>query len=266
MSSAGRVSSPVFPRTTSAPRDNSGAIPSTTGTLCAGPATVGGWTACAPCSPTWTSFAWIISAAFAAAWHVPAGAPTAQTGRWVPGPGPSSFSAVQKELGGLPFIAEDLGLITPDVIVLRDRFQLPGTRVLQFAFDGHADNPYLPSNYVANTVVYTGTHDNPTTRGWYEELPDDQRQNFWSYLKRPGATSGEAAPALMESGLVVDGRARDRAAAGRAQPGDRGPDERARPRRGQLALALHGRDAVRPGLRMAARSDEGLEPHGSSGE
>ena len=135
--------------------------------------------------------------AFAAGWHVPAGAPTAEPGRWVPGPGADFFSTVQKELGALPFIAEDLGLITPDVYALRDRFQVPGTRVLQFAFDGHADNPYLPSNYVTNTVVYTGTHDNPTTREWYEELPDDQRRNFWSCLKRSGGDSREAAPALM---------------------------------------------------------------------
>src|SRR5680860_787170 len=75
-----------------------------------------------------------------------AGAPSAQTGRWVPGPGAEFFSTVQKELRGLPFIAEDLGLITPDVYVLRDHFRVPGTRVLQFAFDGDADNPYLPSN------------------------------------------------------------------------------------------------------------------------
>jgi len=135
--------------------------------------------------------------AFAAGWHVPAGAPTAQGGRWVPGPGAEFFSAVQKELGALPFIAEDLGLITPDVYALRDRFRAPGTRVLQFAFDGHADNPYLPGNYVTNTAVYTGTHDNPTTREWYEELPDDQRRNFWSCVKRSGGDGREAAPALM---------------------------------------------------------------------
>jgi 4-alpha-glucanotransferase len=134
---------------------------------------------------------------FAAAWHVPAGAPTARSGQWVPGPGHDFFSAVENALGALPFIAEDLGLITPDVHALRDRFRVPGTRVLQFAFDGHADNPYLPSNYVANTVVYTGTHDNPTTREWYEELPDDQRGNFWSWVKRPWGASHEAAPALM---------------------------------------------------------------------
>src|SRR5262249_38198243 len=78
---------------------------------------------------------------FAAAWHVPAGSPTAQSGQWVPGPGTDFFRAVNKELGALPFIAEDLGLITADVHSLRDQFQIPGTRVLQFAFDGRSDNP-----------------------------------------------------------------------------------------------------------------------------
>jgi 4-alpha-glucanotransferase len=134
---------------------------------------------------------------FAAAWHIPAGAPTAQSGQWVPGPGAEFFSAVQRELGALPFIAEDLGFITPDVYALRDQFHVPGTRVLQFAFDGSADNPYLPHNYVPNTVVYTGTHDNNTTRGWFEELPDNQRQNLWNYLKQPSGASGEAASALV---------------------------------------------------------------------
>src|SRR5271169_414975 len=135
---------------------------------------------------------------FAAAWHVPAGAPTAQSGQWVPGPGAGFFEAVRKELGGLPFIVEDLGVITPDVQALRDQFQLPGTRVLQFAFDGHSDNPYLPNNFVPNTVAYTGTHDNAPTREWYEELPDYQRQNFWNYLKRAPGGNAEAAPALMD--------------------------------------------------------------------
>jgi 4-alpha-glucanotransferase len=103
---------------------------------------------------------------FAAAWHVPAEAPTAQFGQWVTGPGAESFKVAQRELGGLRFIAEDLGLITPAVCALRDQFRVPGTRVLQFAFDGHSDNPHLPENYLPNTVVYTGTHDNPTTREW----------------------------------------------------------------------------------------------------
>jgi 4-alpha-glucanotransferase len=115
----------------------------------------------------------------------------------VPGPGADFFSTAERELGALPFIAEDLGLITPDVCALRDRFQLPGMRVLQFAFDGKLDNLHLPNNYVRNTVVYTGTHDNPTTRGWFEELPDQQRQNLWNYLKRPAGESREAASALI---------------------------------------------------------------------
>ena len=135
---------------------------------------------------------------FAAAWYVPAGAPTAESGHWMPGPGAGFFAAVQKELGGLPFIAEDLGVITRDVRALRDQFQLPGTRVLQFAFDGHDDNPYLPKNYVPNTVVYTGTHDNNTTRGWFEELPESQRQILRRYLKRPVSNGENVAPALME--------------------------------------------------------------------
>jgi 4-alpha-glucanotransferase len=131
---------------------------------------------------------------FAAAWHVPAGATTARSGRWVPGGGADFFNAVKRELGHLPFIAEDLGVITPDVAALRDEFRVPGTRVLQFAFDGHADNPYLPSNYVSNTVVYTGTHDNATSREWYEDLRPDERENFQRYLKSP---DGQGAWSLM---------------------------------------------------------------------
>jgi 4-alpha-glucanotransferase len=134
---------------------------------------------------------------FAAAWHVPAGAPTAQAGQWVPGPGANFFEVVSRELGSLPFIVEDLGIITPDVRSLRDQFQLPGTGVLQFAFDGHTDNPYLPHNFVSNTVVYSGTHDNAPTREWYEELPDLQRQNFWNYLNRAPGGSADAASALI---------------------------------------------------------------------
>ena len=134
---------------------------------------------------------------FAAAWHVPAGAPNARTGQWVPGPGADFFQAAQRELGSLPLIAEDLGLITPDVIQLRDSQNLPGMRVLQFAFDGSAQNPHLPQNYVPNTVVYTGTHDNNTTRGWFEALSEPQRQGVWAYLRRAPGESREAAPELM---------------------------------------------------------------------
>jgi 4-alpha-glucanotransferase len=135
---------------------------------------------------------------FAAAWHVPAGAPTAETGSWVPGPGSEFFQAVEKELGRLPFVAEDLGVITTDVSSMRDRFHLPGMRILQFAFDGRKDNPYLPENFHTNTVVYTGTHDNPTTRSWFDDLPRDQRGIIWNYLERRGAKSTDAAAALIE--------------------------------------------------------------------
>jgi 4-alpha-glucanotransferase len=136
--------------------------------------------------------------ALAAAWHVPAGAVTAKSGEWVAGPGADFLHAVQREVGNLPFIAEDLGMITPDVYALRDQFELPGMRVLQFAFDGKSDNAYLPSNYDRNTVVYTGTHDNPTTRAWFEQLQGDDRRRVSSYLKLPGDNAAEVAPALME--------------------------------------------------------------------
>src|SRR5262245_39229944 len=138
---------------------------------------------------------------FAAAWHVPISAPTAESGQWVPGPGAALFDAVREVVGGLPFLVEDLGIITPDVSALRDAFRLPGTRVLQFAFDGHPDNPHLPDNYVHNTVVYTGTHDNPPSRGWYGDLPDADRRNLWVSVRRPAGTNGTsagAAPALLD--------------------------------------------------------------------
>jgi 4-alpha-glucanotransferase len=137
---------------------------------------------------------------FAAAWHVPVGAASAKSGEWVPGPGAAFLKAVEEALGSLPFIAEDLGMITPDVYTLRDAFQLPGMRVLQFAFDGRSDNPYLPHNFVANTVVYTGTHDNPPLRSWYEDLPDDQRERLAECVERPVCTIDEVAPALMALG------------------------------------------------------------------
>jgi 4-alpha-glucanotransferase len=137
---------------------------------------------------------------FCAAWHVPAGAATAQSGQWVPGPGADLFDAVQQALGHLPFVAEDLGLITPDVWALRDRFHLPGTRVLQFAFDGNPINPHLPNTYPHNTVAYTGTHDNDTTRGWYATLPEAQRRVLRGYLQLQSAD--EQAVAWDQIGLA----------------------------------------------------------------
>jgi 4-alpha-glucanotransferase len=138
---------------------------------------------------------------FAAAWHVPYGASTAQTGSWRPGPGAEFFRKVGAELGGLPFIAEDLGLITPDVETVRDQFEIPGTRVLQFAFDGHQDNPYLPRNFVNNTVVYTGTHDNATSREWFEGLTPIQQETVSSEC------SGDDSGRSIEPGRALMGMA-----------------------------------------------------------
>jgi 4-alpha-glucanotransferase len=104
-------------------------------------------------------------------------------------PGRDLFEVLRKELGGLPFIAEDLGLITPDVEKLRDELGLPGMRVLQFAFGDGGDNPFLPHKYVRNTVVYTGTHDNDTTAGWYRSLPAERK----SFVRQYAGTSDREA-------------------------------------------------------------------------
>jgi 4-alpha-glucanotransferase len=112
---------------------------------------------------------------FAAAWEVPAAHETAEHGRWVPSPGRDIFNAMRAELGAdLPIIAEDLGTITPDVHQLRDEFAFPGMRVLQFAFGGDPHDTHLPHEYTRNAVVYTGTHDNDTVIGWFDERSDER--------------------------------------------------------------------------------------------
>ncbi len=123
---------------------------------------------------------------FEAYWEVPAREPTAEHGRWVKGPGADIFRVATAELGELPIVVEDLGLITDEVIALREELGYPGMKVLQFAFGDDARNPYLPHNYSRNFVVYTGTHDNDTTRGWFAALPDWHRHNVLSYLGRDG--------------------------------------------------------------------------------
>ena len=121
---------------------------------------------------------------FAAYWEVPAAEETAVNGRWVPGPGQALFDALAAALGTLPLVAEDLGVITPDVDALRLANGLPGMKVLQFAFAADADDPYLPHNYEANCVVYTGTHDNDTTAGWYAAAPEAERDLVRRYLAK----------------------------------------------------------------------------------
>jgi 4-alpha-glucanotransferase len=108
-------------------------------------------------------------------WEVPAGSSTARTGHWRHGRGDGLLTALRAGLGEIPLVAEDLGIITDDVRALRDRFELPGMVVLQFAFDGTADNPHLPVHHRRNAVVYTGTHDNDTVVGWYAGLDDGAR-------------------------------------------------------------------------------------------
>lgn len=123
---------------------------------------------------------------FAACWEVPAEAPTAVTGHWVPGPGEALFKAVARALGPVPIIAEDLGLITPEVDALRRKTGYPGMRILQFAFAGDASDRYLPHHHEPDSVVYTGTHDNNTTAGWWAQASDHERQFARGYLATDG--------------------------------------------------------------------------------
>jgi len=123
---------------------------------------------------------------FAAAWAIPYGNDTAEQGRWVEGPGAALFATIRAALGELPIIAEDLGVITPDVVELRERFGFPGMQILQFAFASDWHDPSLPYNYASNSVVYTGTHDNDTTVGWFTKLSDTERGKVCRYLGTQG--------------------------------------------------------------------------------
>ncbi len=119
---------------------------------------------------------------FAGYWEIPAASPTAKQGRWVPGPGRALFDAIARALGPLPIIAEDLGLITPDVIALREGCGFPGMKILQFAFGGDGSHEFLPHHYPRDCVVYTGTHDNDTARGWWDHAPAHERHYAGTYL------------------------------------------------------------------------------------
>lgn len=112
---------------------------------------------------------------FAGYWEVPAGAETAMNGRWLPGPGKPLLTTLKDALGALPLIAEDLGVITPDVEELRDDFNLPGMKIFQFGLEGGNDDPFVPHNFNQHCVAYTGTHDNDTSAGWYRNaVPEHQ--------------------------------------------------------------------------------------------
>lgn len=123
---------------------------------------------------------------FEAAWHVPADEITAEKGEWVKGPGTKLFDTLRAAFGELPIIAEDLGVITPEVLKLRDRYNFPGMKILQFAFDAGLDERDLPHNHVRHGVVYTGTHDNDTTKGWYASRSETERKKMHAYLGTMG--------------------------------------------------------------------------------
>ena len=168
---------------------------------------------------------------FAACWEIPAGDTTAENGQWVPTPGREIFDALIGALGELPIIAEDLGVITPDVEALRDDYGFPGMRILQFAFSSDTKNHDLPHNYIHNTVVYTGTHDNDTTVGWFNSkagtgsvrnaaqiekerifclkyLPSNGQEIHWDFIRKVFASVADVALIPMQDLLGLGSEAR----------------------------------------------------------
>ncbi|MBD2772827.1 4-alpha-glucanotransferase [Iningainema tapete] len=119
---------------------------------------------------------------FEAYWAVKKGEQTAINGEWIKAPGERLFEVIKEKLGKLPIMAEDLGEITPEVEALRDKFEFPGMKILQFAFSADAGNPFLPFNFERNFIVYTGTHDNDTSLGWFNQATDYEKQNLMLYL------------------------------------------------------------------------------------
>jgi 4-alpha-glucanotransferase len=117
------------------------------------------------------------------AWEIPATEDTAINGQWALAPGDALLAAIKKALPRICLVAEDLGIITDEVNALRTKYHLPGMKILQFAFSGEEDNPYLPHHIEENSVVYTGTHDNDTTLGWYQSADEAQRKHLSDYLQ-----------------------------------------------------------------------------------
>jgi 4-alpha-glucanotransferase len=168
---------------------------------------------------------------FAGAWEVPGRDKTAQNGSWVNVPGRELFDALKNAIGNLPFWAEDLGVITPDVEELRDHFGFPGMRILQYAFGGDPNNHDLPHSYIKNCVAYTGTHDNDTTVGWFHSqagkgstrdvsqiskehdfclnyLKSDGREIHWDFIRAAWESVADTAIVPMQDLLGLDNKAR----------------------------------------------------------
>lgn len=157
---------------------------------------------------------------FESYWEIPAGEETAVSGEWVPGPGKQLFDRLREALGSVPIIVEDLGIITDKVRALRDELGYPGMAVLQFAFGGDSTNPYLPKNHLPNQVVFTGTHDNDTTLGWWNAASKEERENAMRVLGSTGQhivddliraafeSVGETAIVPMQDVLALDSDAR----------------------------------------------------------
>ncbi len=136
---------------------------------------------------------------FEACWEIPATCDTAIDGEWVKAPGDALFSSLVNTFGELPFVAEDLGIITDEVTALREKYAMPGMKILQFAFGDDASNPYLPHQHTKDSISYTGTHDNNTTLGWFEEQDDNVKARVYEYL---GGTSEEMPWLLIRASLA----------------------------------------------------------------
>lgn len=156
----------------------------------------------------------------AAYWSVPFGEKTAIEGEWLPAPGKALLDSIMEQLGELPIIAEDLGVITPDVVELRDRFNFPGMKILQFAFDSDEENDFLPHTYPRNCIVYTGTHDNDTSLGWFvaskendkqilrEYFNPDERDISWSFIKLAASSVADMVIVPLQDILKLGSEAR----------------------------------------------------------
>ena len=194
---------------------------------------------------------------FEAAWEIPASEPTAVKGRWAKGPGAAFFQAVNAALGKLPIIAEDLGVITPEVDALRTQFGFPGMKILQFGFALDNNPKYLPHTFERDTIVYPGTHDNNTVIGWFNEAIRTGPEK-WNCLRYVGADGHDLAWDFIRTAWGLGRQPGRGVPPGCDEPGQRGAHELPQQGERQLAMALHAGDADRCLRGAAARADGDL--------